>query len=393
MRYTYRLRPGATATAALLAEWGRCRWLWNEAVHQQKSGRRPNFAGLCKLLTDARSKNTWLRQGSQVAQQQVLRTYSQALHHSFTVKGRGRPRPKTAKHTLPSLEYTVRGFTIRDDRLRLAGGIVIPVVWSRQLPSEPTSVRVYQDSLGHWYASFVVRREPAPAPDADAAIGIDWGVTVTATTTNPAYDLPHLGHRKRCAAELAKIQRKMARRRRPRGHAQSNGYRRAARQAAKLHKKAARQNTHDARQWAKRVVDNHHTIAVEDFKPRFLAKSTMARKAADAAIGAAKRELVERGRRAGRKVVLVPPAYTTMTCSECAARTKSRLGLGVRTFRCDECGFTAGRDWNAARTILATVERDRAGVDDVRHSVGSLRGAVRMRSEPEIPRIPSVGKR
>ncbi|MGI5149757.1 hypothetical protein ACQEVC_26035 [Plantactinospora sp. CA-294935] len=26
MRYTYRLCPGATAEAALLAEWGRCRW-------------------------------------------------------------------------------------------------------------------------------------------------------------------------------------------------------------------------------------------------------------------------------------------------------------------------------------------------------------------------------
>jgi putative transposase len=167
----------------------------------------------------------------------------------------------------------------------------------------------------------------------------------------------------------------MARRRRPKGHAPSKGYLAARRDAAKLHKKAARQNTHDARQWAKRVVDDHAVIAVEDFKPAFLAKSSMARKAADAAIGAAKRELVGRGVRAGRKVVLVPPAYTTMTCSECGSRAKDRLGLGVRTFRCAACGFVAGRDWNAARTILATVERDRAGVDGVRHAITSLRGA------------------
>ncbi|WP_432705137.1 helix-turn-helix domain-containing protein [Actinoplanes regularis] len=37
MRFTYRLRPGRTAQSALLAEWGRCRWLWNEALHQQKA--------------------------------------------------------------------------------------------------------------------------------------------------------------------------------------------------------------------------------------------------------------------------------------------------------------------------------------------------------------------
>jgi putative transposase len=373
VRYTYRLRPGATAVAALNAEWHRCRFLWNEAVHQQRSGNRPTMGSLSRMLTEARGRSAWLRDGSQVAQQQALRNYTLALNHSFKVRGRGRPVVKARKKALPSLEYTLRGFVVRDGRLRLAGGLGIPVVWSRALPSPPTSVRVYQDSLGHWYASFVVRREAPEVPEAQGSIGIDWGVTTTATTTDPLYDLPHLGYRKRCVGELARAQRKMARRRRPRGHAQSKGYQAAKREAAKVAKKAARQNTHASRQWARSVVDNHQLIAVEDFKPRFLAKSTMARKAADAAIGAAKRELIERGTRAGRKVVLVPPAYTTMTCSECAARTKSRLGLGVRTFRCDDCGYTAGRDLNAARTILATAERNRAGADDVRHSITSLR--------------------
>ncbi|MFC6014645.1 RNA-guided endonuclease InsQ/TnpB family protein [Plantactinospora solaniradicis] len=393
VRYTYRLRPGATARAALLGEWGRCRWLWNEAVHQYKTGRKPTFGGLSKLLTEARARSSWLRDGSQVAQQQTLRTYALALQHSFRVKGRGRPRVKRLKDTLPSLEYTTRGFSIRDRRLRLPGGVSVPVVWSRELPADPTSVRVYQDTLGYWYASFVMCRDTTPAPEVEGAIGVDWGVTTTATTTDPVYDLPHHGHRKRCAAELAKLQRRMSRRRRPRGVKPSNGYLRAKRQAAKVAKKAARQNIHDARVWAKKVVDNHALIAVEDFKPKFLARSRMARKAADAAIGAAKRELVERGSRAGRKVVLVPPAYTTMTCSQCGTRTKNRLGLGVRVFRCDTCGHTACRDRNAARTILATAERDRAGADDVRHAITSLQDGARVRSEPEIPRLPAVGKR
>ncbi len=371
MRYNYRLRPGATAVDALLAEWGRCRWLWNEAVHQQKTGQKPTFVKLCKMLTEARVRDAWLRNGSREAQQQVLRTYSLALNASFKVKGRGRPVLKKRSKTLPSLNYTTRGFSLKNGRLCLPGKVTIPVVWSRDLPSEPTSVRVYQDSIGHWYASFVVRREWVDAPEASAGIGIDWGLSTTATTTDPAYDLPHLGYRKRCAAELAKAQRKMARRRPQRGHASSKGYKRAKQQAAKLHKKAARQNQHGSRQWAKAVVDNHQVIAVEDFKPKFLAKTTMARKAADAAIGAAKRELVERGVRAGRKVVLVPPAYTTMTCSGCFARAKRRIELHERTFVCTSCGLILGRDLNAARVILATVERDRAGVDGVRHAITS----------------------
>jgi putative transposase len=389
VRYTYRLRPGAVAERALLAEWGRCRWLWNEAVHQQKSGRKPTLCKLSKPLTAARAELPWLRDGSQVAQRQTLRTYMLALDHSYTVKGRRKPVIKWRKTALPSLEYTVRGFSARAGRLCLPKGVTVPVVWSRDLPSEPSSVHVYRDSLGHWYASFVITRETGPAPDAAGSIGIDWGVT----TTDPAYDLPYGGHRKRCAADLAKTQRRTARRRRQRGQAQSNGYRRARRDAAKLHKKAQRQNTHTARVWARRVVDNHQTIAVEDFKPLFLAKSTMARKAADAAIGTAKRELIERGKRAGRKVVLVPPAYTTMTCAECGTRAKERLTLAERTFRCPDCGNAADRDRNAARTILAMAERGHTGADDVRHASRLLPVAGGPRSEPEIPRLSALGKR
>lgn len=367
VRYSYRLRPGRTAERALSDEWNRCRFIWNEAVHQQKTGQNPTYKTLQRMLTEARANVAWLRDGSSVAQQQTIRGYASALSQSFTIKGRGKPLAKKKRQARPTLEYTVRGFSIRDRRLRLAGGISIPVVWSRELPAEPTSVRVFQDSLGDWYASFVVRRDVGHAPDADGEIGIDWGITTTATTTDPAYDLPNLGLRKRSAAELAKAQRKMSRRQRPRGQAQSKGYKRARREAGVIRKKAARRNQHEGRVWAKRVVDNHAVIAVEDFRPSFLAKSTLSRQVADAAIGAAKRELIYRGMRAGRKVVLVPPAYTTMTCGSCFARAKQRLSLGERVFRCEHCGHVADRDRNAARVILATVEPDRVGADDVRH--------------------------
>ncbi len=374
VRYNYRLRPGSIAEHALMQEWHRCRFLWNEAVHQHKAGGRPTFGKLATQLTEARKRSSWLRDGSQVAQQQTLRTYAQALEASFTVKGRGRPRGKSWKTTSPSLEYTRRGFRIRDGRLVLAKGVSIPVVWSRELPSEPSSVRITRDSPGHWYASFVVTREVEPAPGAPSGsgIGVDWGGARTATTTDERFDLSYGGHRKRCAAEPAKAQRKTARRR-GKGHPPSKGYRRARTHAAKIVTKAACRNRHEARVWAKRVVDNQELIAVEDFRPRFMARSTMARQAADAAIGSAKRELIERGSRADRKVVMVRPAYTTMTCSRCFARTKQRLELAERIFRCQGCGYIACRDRNAARVVPAVAERGHTGVDDVSQSDHLLR--------------------
>ena len=58
-------------------------------------------------------------------------------------------------------------------------------------------------------------------------------------------------------------------------------------------------------------------ISFRDFRPKFLAKSTMARKAADAAIGITKAALSEAGRKHDRLVVLVDPKYTTMDCGHC----------------------------------------------------------------------------
>jgi putative transposase len=127
---------------------------------------------------------------------------------------------------------------------------------------------------------------------------------------------------------------------------------------------------------------------VEDFRAKFLARTRMARKAADIGLGTLKTELIDRAVRAGRQVVIVAPAYTSMTCSRCFARTTQRLGLAERTFSCRSCGYTAGRDENAARTILAVAERGGTSVDDVRHALASspvVAGVVR--SELEIPRL------
>lgn len=63
--------------------------------------------------------------------------------------------------------------------------------WSaRELPSEPSSVRIYRDALGHWYASFLVEAAVQPLPETGTVLGVDWGVREIATTTDPAYDPP-----------------------------------------------------------------------------------------------------------------------------------------------------------------------------------------------------------
>ena len=394
-RYTYRLRVSSTALTGLEEEWARCRWIWNECCARSKKahaeGEECGPARLDKMLTETRSRNAWLRDGSSVPQQQVIRDFGKSrakalkdIRTRLPLRQRaGMPKYKKKRSTDPTLSYTRRGFRVKDGRLHLAGGIVLAVVWSRVLPAVPSSVRVYRDSLGHWYASFVVPAETQPLPETGAVIGIDWGVKETATTTSAAHDLPHAEHGRKAAAKLGHYQRMTARRKPPKGRSGSRGHRAAKKLTAKLHKKIARQRQDTGRKWAKTVVRDHDAIAVEDFKSKFLARSTMARKAADAAIFATKRELINAARKHGRIVHLVNPAHTTMDCAQCGARTKHALPLSERTYTCTVCAAVSPRDKNSAHVMLVRAGLNPAGADRARPDGPPAR----RQREPGIPAL------
>lgn len=386
VRYTYRLRVSGTAQRLLLAEWDLCRWVWNQCVETSNAAHRESIAAgvkaecgpaqLDKRLTGWRSEHDWLSAGSSVAQQQTIRDFGQARAKALKDRKdkslaprqrRGMPRFKSKHRAAPSLNYTLRGFGIDGKQLKLAGGIVVRPVWSRELPSAPSSVRISRDALGRWWCSFVV---PRPATErllpTGRAIGVDWGVTDVATTTSDDHDLAHHQYGRTAAAKLARYQRMMARRKPARGTTATRGYKTAKHAAAKQHAHVAAQRADTGRKWAKAVATDFDQIAVEDFRPKFLAQSTMARKAADAAITATKRALIEQAGKHGRQLVLIDPKYTTTDCGNCGARAKHRLPLSQRTYRCETCGHVAPRDKNSAHVMLNRAGFNPAGADGAR---------------------------
>ena len=92
------------------------------------------------------------------------------------------------------------------------------------------------------------------------------------------------------------------------------------------------------------MVKNHH-----------LAKSI-----SDAGWGQFLRILSAKAAYAGRRVVAVPPAYTSQTCSGCGVLVHK--GLSVRWHACPDCGTSLHRDHNAAKNIASLGQRLRGGV-------------------------------
>jgi putative transposase len=93
---------------------------------------------------------------------------------------------KSKKDHRQSFRLTRNGFRIRPNgRLFVAKVGEVRVRWSRELPTEPSSVTIIREPDGHYYASFVVDVESTPLPAVAREAGVDVGIarlgTVAAT--------------------------------------------------------------------------------------------------------------------------------------------------------------------------------------------------------------------
>jgi len=83
---------------------------------------------------------------------------------------------------------------------------------------------------------------------------------------------------------------------------------------------------------------------------KMVEKFSLAKSIMDASWNQFRQILTYKAEEAGRKLGLVNPAYTSQRCYQCGHIENKMLSEG--TLRCSKCGYTAGRDLNAAQNIL-----------------------------------------
>ena len=193
LRYNYRLYPTPRQRAALARAFGCARVVFNDALRARQEAFAaglpyPTDAELSARLTAAKASHerAWLGEVSSVVLQQALADLNTAYQSFFaSVAGlrkgpkTGLPRFRSRKDTRQAIRFTrnARFSVTRGGKLRLPKIGDVPVRWSRDLPSEPSSVTVIKDAAGRYFASFVVQTVPGTLPEAEPVIGIDLGLT------------------------------------------------------------------------------------------------------------------------------------------------------------------------------------------------------------------------
>src|SRR5262249_54700661 len=159
----------------------------------------------------------------------------------------------------------------------------------------------------------------------------------------PPVETPR-GYRK-AEREVKKAQRRVSRRKKG-----SNRRRKAARLLARKHQHVRRQRRDFHHKTALTLVRAYDTISHEDLQTANLLRNHhLAKSISDAGWGDFLGILSFKAVCAGRRVVAVPPAYTSQACSGCGVTVQK--GLSVRWHACPDCGTSLHRDHNAAKNI------------------------------------------
>jgi putative transposase len=344
-RYRYRIYPNEAQRRTLAQTFGCVRYVYNHILALRKE-MKMNYAESDRRLTALKQDIEWLYDVSCVPLQQGLRDQQTAFKNFFDSRAQFPSfRKKSNRQTA---RYTRSAFSLMGGKLnlgRMPG--LIKVKWSRDLPSDPSSVTVEQTPDGRYFASFVVIVNPEPQRARNKQCGVDMGINDVVARSD-GYKSGKLDMSAE-DAKLARLQRKMSR-------AKKGGKNRA-----KLRKKVARQyaRIRDTRQdflhkESLKIVRRHDFVAVEDLAIKNMVCNKRLSKAISyASWGELVRMIEYKLNWYGGTMVKIDRWYpSSKTCSSCGYEADS-LPLSIRTWDCPECDATLDRDVNAAINILA----------------------------------------
>jgi putative transposase len=371
-RYQYRFYPTDQQRQSLAQVFGCVRVVWNDALAIcKRSEKLPSNNDLQKLvITQAKKteEREWLATVSNIPLQQSVADLGVAYKNFFdSLKGKrkgkrvGTPKFKK-KMGMQSARFRIGGFSIKGDSVYLAKIGNVSPIWSRELPSEPSSVAVIKDAANRYFLSFVVEIEPVQVEAENHSIGIDLGIKTFAAMSNG--EMVKSPDYSRLDKRLRRKQKQLAR--------QVKGSKRREKtrlQIAKLHNEIADVRKDFLHKLSTRVVNENQVITLEDLNVSGMVKNRRLARAISMQGWREFRVLCEaKSEKLARQFNVISRwEPTSQVCSDCGYKW-GKVDLSVRSILCLNCGAEQDRDANAARNI------NKVGIG---HCHDSKRGAIR----------------
>ncbi|ARV57943.1 transposase [Nostocales cyanobacterium HT-58-2] len=352
-RYQYRFYPTDQQRLSLAQLFGCVRVVWNDALALSKVSKFPGYNSLAKSLTLSKKteERKWLSDVSSVPLQQSLKQLEVAYKNYFdSLKGKrkgkkvGQPRFKK-KTNSQSATFTKAAFSVQRGEVYLAKIGTIKPIWSRELPSEPSSVTVIKDCANRYFLSFVVEVQPNLAVTNNQSIGIDLGIKTFAVMSNGEKALsPNYSKHDR---KIRRLQRKLARQQKD--SKRRNGTRI---RIAKLHNQISDTRKDFLQKLSTKIVKDNQVIVLEDLNVSGMVKNRRLSRVINLQGWREFRNLCEaKSEKFNRDFRVIDRWQPTSQICSCCGFRWGKIDLSVRSILCLNCSTEQQRDENASKNI------------------------------------------
>lgn len=332
-----------------------CRWVYNQTLALRKNAwekeqKSIGYYESKKYIAIWKQDKPELREVHSHVLQDVSMRVDLALKAFFRRVRNGEepgyPRFK-GKGWYDSLTYFESGFKLDWNNLWLSKIGDLKVWLHRPIEGTIKRLTIRRSSTNKWYVSFLVEDvQREVLPESEKAVGIDVGISNFAVFSDGTF----IENQRYLAEYEEKLSSEQSKKDKlPKG---SPERRKAAKKVCHIYERLSNLRHNFAHQLSHDIIDDYGIICIEDIdinnmieKKPYMAKSVL-----DASWSRFRIYVTYKAARAGRKVVLVNPAYTSQKCSGCGTIVKK--DLSERVHNCTVCGLVVDRDLNAAKNIL-----------------------------------------
>jgi putative transposase len=354
--FKYRVYPSKEQAQKMLSLLETHRRLYNNALAERKESYEKDKTSISYQVQSAQLKTQrkeclYLAECNFSSCQRTLKRLDRAFQSFFRrIKSGdkpGYPRFK-GKDRFDSIDFTIGdGAKLTSDnkaRFQNVGDLKIKL--HRPIEGQIKTMS-FRREAGHWYVIFSCDLGDIDVtPSDNPSVGIDLGLKSFLVTSEGEEVKPPKFYRK-AQAKLRRLQRSVARKKKG-----GSNRKKAIRSLSRLHHHVANQRKDFHHKTANALIERYGKIVHEDLNIKGIAKSRLAKSTHDVGWAGFLNILSSKAECAGCEVISVNPAYTTQTCSNCGCLPDTRLTLSDRLYQCLHCGFSLGRDHNAAINIL-----------------------------------------
>ncbi|MHB8602326.1 MAG: RNA-guided endonuclease InsQ/TnpB family protein [Nitrosotalea sp.] len=346
--YKFRLYPTISQEEILVNNIDVCRWVYNKFIDYSKKGIVSQF-DLQDYLMELKQQESWLyNYNAKMLQMVCVQMYgSQKGLKALKENGRKTGSLRFARYgEYRTFIYNQSGYKLENGKLSLSKIGSIRIKQHRMIPSNIKQVIVTKTKSGKWYACVTCELDKIQIPiiSLSKAVGIDVGIK------NFAYDsdgfvTPNLMNLKKLLKPLARVQRKMARRKYG-----SNNYLKAKKWYQIIHERIANRRKDFHHKLSTIYARKYDVIVVEKLNLSGMAKNHhLSRSIMDSGWNGFLQKLEYKT----KLLVEIDPRNTSVECSRCGNKVPKTLA--IRTHQCNKCGLKIDRDHNASINILHKV--------------------------------------